>query len=93
MKKMLLTMIIAFSLLSCTKEPLGSDDNTTKTEDKIQTPPQAVLDAFTAKFGSVKVDEWKLRSDGTWRAHFSNNGTAWEASFSANGALVKSERA
>lgn len=98
MKKFLLTMAIAFSLFSCTKDaaPVTDDSasiSTRRPEDNIQTPPQAVLNAFTAKFGSVKVDQWKLRSDGTWRAHFTNNGAAWEATFKADGTLVKSEPA
>lgn len=99
MKKLLLTMVITFSLISCTKEsaPVNSTTNISdlgrRSEDNIQTPPQAVLNAFKAKFGTVKVDEWKLRSDGTWRSHFMNNGIAWEATFKADGTLVKSEPA
>jgi hypothetical protein len=99
MKKLLLTLVITFTLFSCTKESsVLSDDSSVlnsarRPEDNIQTPPQAVLDAFKAKFGTVKVDQWKLRSDGTWRAHFMNNGVAWGATYMASGTLVKSEPA
>ncbi len=99
MKKLLLSMVIATALISCTKEStLPADDSATtsqakRPEDNIQTPPAAVLNAFVAKFGNTTVDQWKLRSDGTWRAHFMNNGIAWEATFNADGTLVKSEPA
>ena len=57
------------------------------------TPPPAVLTAFKTLFGSVAVQEWKLRSNGNWRAHFLRNGRAWEATFTSAGVLVKSEPA
>lgn len=100
MKKIFLTMAIAFSLFSCTKDAAPVTDDTASSknasrrpEDNVQTPPQAVLSAFVAKFGNVSVAQWKLRSDGTWRAHFMNKGVAWEATFKADGTLVKSEPA
>jgi hypothetical protein len=55
-------------------------------------PPAAVLKSFIAIFGNVPVREWKLRSDGNWRAHFTNRGILWEATFTPAGVLVKSER-
>lgn len=55
------------------------------------TPPAAVLNSFVSIFGNVPVRQWKLRSDGNWRAHFMNNGIAWEATFTPAGVLVKSE--
>jgi len=57
------------------------------------TPPVAVQQAFTAIFGNIPVRQWKLRSNGQWRAHFLRNGRAWEATFSSTGVLVKSEPA
>jgi hypothetical protein len=56
-------------------------------------PPAAVQAAFNANFGNTPVQQWKLRSNGNWRAHFMLNGVAWEATFTAAGVLVKSERA
>ncbi|MBL0201998.1 MAG: hypothetical protein IPP81_18135 [Chitinophagaceae bacterium] len=56
-------------------------------------PPAAVLAAFATNFGNTPVRQWKLRSGGNWRAHFTWNGMAWEATFTAAGVLVKSERA
>jgi PBP1b-binding outer membrane lipoprotein LpoB len=100
MKKLLLITTIAVILVSCAKENVGSSSSSTtastsssSTEDKVGTPPTAVTTAFVAKFGNVAVTEWKVRSDGTWRAHFTKNGVAWEATFTAAGALVKSEAA
>lgn len=54
-------------------------------------PPAAVLNSFKLIFGNAPVKEWKLRSDGSWRAHFTFRGRAWEATFSVNGTLIKSE--
>lgn len=56
------------------------------------TPPAAVLNAFASLFGNAPVRQWKLRSNGNWRAHFLNNGIPWEATFTPDGTLVKSER-
>lgn len=101
MKKLLMIAVIAATVASCTKEKITDNStvsgtsvsSTSKTEDRVSTPPTAVLNAFVAKFGNVAVREWKLRSDGTWRAHFTRNGVAWEATFKADGTLVKSEPA
>lgn len=100
MKKLLIMLVTAAVLVSCAKEKVPSDNSSTttasassKAEDNVATPPQAVLNAFVAKFGNVSVRQWKLRSDGTWRAHFTRNGVAWEATFTASGTLVKSEAA
>lgn len=101
MKKLLMIATIATVFVSCAKEKLATSDSASTSsstarnggEDRISTPPQAVLNAFVARFGNVPVREWKLRSDGTWRAHFTKNGVAWEATFKADGTLVKSERA
>ena len=103
MKKLLMAVVITAALVSCAKEKFSdssiSSSSTSSSrggggvEDNIATPPKAVLNAFVTKFGNVPVSEWKLRSDGTWRAHFMNKGIAWEATFKADGTLVKSERA
>lgn len=104
MKKLFVIATTALVLVSCAKERVADDSTASSSssssstarsgrEDNIATPPQAVLNAFVARFGNVPVQEWKLRSDGTWRAHFLRNGVAWEATFKADGTLVKSERA
>ena len=59
----------------------------------LATPPAAVTSAFRAMFGNVPVRQWKLRSNAQWRAHFTRNGRAWEATFTSSGVLVKSEPA
>ncbi len=50
-----------------------------KTTSVFATPTPAVLTAFKSLFGNAAVREWKLRSNGNWRAHFIRNGRAWEA--------------
>ncbi len=100
MKKLFIA-VLALSFVACSKDKVGGDNAVLTAsgrggggvEDNLRTPPAAVLSAFTARFGNVPVREWKLRSDGTWRAHFTNNGILWEASFKADGTLVKSEPA
>jgi hypothetical protein len=94
MKKIWIALLI-FSFASCTK---STDDNTTQNgscavEDKNPAVPAAVTAAFKAAFGNVPVCEWKLRNEGTWKAHFFNKGVNWEATFMPDGTLIKSERA
>ena len=91
--KLLLSLIIAIALTSCAKQNATSNTASSSAEDRNATPPQAVATAFTAGFGSVTVTQWKLRSDGTYTAHFTNNGVLWEATYKADGTLVKSEPA
>lgn len=55
--------------------------------------PQLVLDAFRQQFAMDNVYEWKLRNDGTWKAHFMRAAIKYEATFSATGTLLKFERA
>lgn len=54
--------------------------------------PEVVLNAFRARFPTDNVYEWKLRNDGTWRAHMLRNGVKFEATYSAAGALIKFEQ-
>jgi hypothetical protein len=55
--------------------------------------PQVVLDAFRATHPTNTVYEWKLRSDGTWKAHYNKGTVKWEATYTAAGVLVKDELA
>ena len=52
----------------------------------------AVLDAFRQRFPTDNVYEWKLRNDGTWKAHFMRGSVKYEATYSANGTLLKFEQ-
>ncbi|MDN3548702.1 hypothetical protein [Mucilaginibacter aquaedulcis] len=73
-----------------------NDDNQPKhsgNDDKNITVPAKVLAAFNKAFPGVAVREWKLTSDGLYKAHFTKSGVAYEASFKANGTLIKSQRA
>ena len=54
--------------------------------------PQVVLDAFRQRFPTDNVYEWKLRNDGTWRAHMMRGSVKYEATYSASGELLKFER-
>ncbi len=104
MKQFILMMVLTATLVSCSKQRLPDDNpsvssssrngsSSSGTDDSSATPPAAVSASFKARFGNLSVRQWKLRNDGTWRAHFTYNGVAWEATFSADGTLLKSERA
>ena len=55
--------------------------------------PQVVLTAFRARNPNDNVWEWKLTSNGDWKAHFTRNGVQWETTFSASGTFIKEEHA
>jgi hypothetical protein len=55
--------------------------------------PEVVLAAFRQRFPTDNVYEWKLRNDGTWKAHFMRGSVKYEATYTAAGALVKFEKA
>jgi hypothetical protein len=91
MKKVLVS-IIMISAFMISAEAKTTTRTTTNVISIKAAPPAAVLSSFVALFGNVAVRQWKLRSDGNWRAHFMNNGIPWEATFRPDGTLVKSER-
>ncbi len=53
--------------------------------------PQAVLAAFRQRFTTDNVYEWKLRNEGTWKAHFMRGTIKYEATYSPTGTLLKFE--
>lgn len=94
MKKVfLLTAVLSIAIISANSDVMASSNVARGIESIKATPPAAVLNSFTSLFGNSPVRQWKLRSDGNWRAHFLRNGIAWEATFTPAGVLVKSERA
>jgi hypothetical protein len=54
--------------------------------------PAVVLDAFRLRFPTDNVYEWKLRNDGTWKAHFMRGTLKYEATYTATGTLLKFEQ-
>jgi hypothetical protein len=71
----------------------GADDGTIKQgEDRTISVPEKVKAAFKKYFPGATVREWRLTSKGLYKAHFTRNGADWEASFTAKGTLVKTER-
>jgi major membrane immunogen (membrane-anchored lipoprotein) len=73
------------------------DDNGRQSSHSIQCidgpVPQVVLDAFRQRFTADNVYEWKLRNDGTWKAHFMRGAIKYEATYTATGTLLKFEQA
>ncbi|WPU91561.1 hypothetical protein SNE25_19790 [Mucilaginibacter sabulilitoris] len=73
----------------------ANDDNLPKhsgKDDRNITVPTKVTAAFNKLYPGSVIREWKLTSDGLYKAHFTRKGVAYEASFKANGTLVKIER-
>ena len=102
MKKLMIPFAFLIAV-SCTKARV-TDDNSSSTSSSSSSSssssdsdvsaaavPAVVKQAFVNKFGNLAVRQWKLRSDGTWRAHFTLNNVLWEATFSGTGVLLKSE--
>ncbi len=71
------------------------DDNGNKKSHSISCSsgpvPAVVLAAFRATHPTNVVREWKLRNDGTWKAHYFKGTIEWEATYTAAGVLVKDE--
>ncbi len=71
------------------------DDNGHHNEDHITcmsgAVPAVVLAAFRTRNPNDSVYEWKLTSDGKWKAHFNRNGVKWETTFSATGTFISEE--
>jgi len=82
---------------SSQRHSAGFDDNGNQSSHSILCldgpVPSAVLTSFRQNFPTDNVYEWKLRNDGTWRAHFMRGSVKWEATFSASGTLIKVEKA
>lgn len=73
------------------------DDNGTQSSHSLiclDAPvPAAVLDAFRQRFPTDNVYEWKLGSDGNWKAHFMRGAVKYEATYTLSGTLLKFEQA
>ncbi len=82
---------------SSQRHSAGFDDNGHQSSHSIlciDAPvPQVVLDAFRQRFPTDNVYEWKLRNDGTWKAHFMRGAVKYEATYNAAGTLLKFESA
>jgi hypothetical protein len=53
--------------------------------------PAVVLQAFRTQFANDVVYEWKLRSDGNWKAHFMRGSVKWEVTITPAGTIIKVE--
>ncbi len=74
----------------------GFDDNGNQRSHSINCTdgpvPEVVLNAFRQRFPSDSVYEWKLRNDGTWKAHFMRGADKYEATYNTSGTLLKFEK-
>ena len=81
---------------SSQRHSAGYDDNGHRSSHSVICTdgpvPQVVLDAFRSRYPADNVYEWKLRNDGTWKAHIMRGTVKYEATFSASGTLIKFER-
>jgi len=105
MKKILSLMIIAsVAMTSCTKQSHGADDFIQPGKTIEDNPkggggnntlsvPSSVLSAFNTRYPSATQVQWKLLSDGTYKAEFFVGSVKWQAIFTASGTLVKEQHA
>ncbi|HRG83388.1 MAG TPA: hypothetical protein PLO99_12810 [Chitinophagaceae bacterium] len=74
----------------------GYDDNGHRSSHSViclsAAVPQLILDAFRQQYPGDMVYEWKLRNDGSWKAHIMRGTVKYEATFSATGVLMKFEK-
>ena len=74
----------------------GYDDNGHRSSHSVislsAAVPQVILDAFRQLYPGDMVYEWNLRNDGTWKAHFMRGSVKYEATYSADGTLLKFEQ-
>jgi len=101
MKKILSLVIVAAVLLtSCTKQGPGGDLANPQTfEDNVnggggsntKSVAAAVLAAFNARYPDAARIQWKLLSDGNYKAEFFRGAVKWQATFSPTGSLLKEE--
>ncbi|HEY6915980.1 MAG TPA: hypothetical protein VI413_14980 [Paludibacter sp.] len=104
--KMILSLMIVASLAmtSCTKQSHGADDIIQQNKAIEDNPnggggnntmsvPSAVLSAFSTRYPSATQVQWKLLSDGTYKAEFFIGSVKWQAIFTASGTLVKEQHA
>lgn len=89
-KRIIVAMFLSLTMVACEKTSLFEDRVSNNSSAAV---PQPILKSLTANFGNVTVREWKLNSDGSWKAHFIFTGVAWEATFAADGTVLKSEPA
>lgn len=81
---------------SSQRHSAGYDDNGHRSSHSVICTdgpvPQVILDAFRQLYPGDMVYEWKLRNDGTWKAHIMRGTVKYEATFSASGSLLKFEK-
>ena len=81
---------------SSQRHSAGYDDNGHRSSHSVICTdgpvPQVIMDAFRQLYPGDMVYEWKLRNDGTWKAHIMRGTVKYEATFSASGSLLKFEK-
>ena len=92
---------------SCTKENLSRLDDIVKNAGddhgggsgsgkgeniSASSVPEAVMNAFNAKYADAVANEWKKLDNGNYKVEFTFNGENFESTFTVSGDLVKEER-
>jgi len=72
------------------EKPAQKSSKKTASADEV---PEAVKKAFQVKFPSVKIAEWKIKSDKTYEAEFTVNGTEITVIFESSGKWLETESA
>jgi hypothetical protein len=105
--KKIIAMLVVVSIMttSCSKHNPGTDDLLTQQSrngglednpnggggDNTTNIPAAVLAAFNARYANASNIQWKLLSNGNFKAEFFRGSVKWQAIFTTSGNLVKEE--
>jgi hypothetical protein len=71
----------------------GNDDNNNNNggDDNVSSVPDAVLSVFNARYTDAANIEWKLLSNGNYKAEFFRGSVKWQTTFTPSGTIVKEE--
>ena len=101
MKKILLALfLVAITASSCDKILEGSDNSSIFGDDHggggskmpASGVPSAVKFSFNGQFPTASAIEWKLLSNGNYKAQFISASVKWEVTYTPAGVQVKLEQ-
>ncbi len=103
--KTVISFLIAMTVLTTSCSKSGVDDSSVLTsrpgEDNpnggggnniaASAVPAAVMSVFNSRYPDASQTQWKLLSDGTYKAEFFRGASKWQVIFKADGTIIKEE--
>lgn len=88
MKQYFLALLVAFSLIACTKTNSGNNSTSTGVI-AASAVPGSVQSAFAAKYPNASGEiEWQKEDGNTYKVKFFIGSNRWQAIFNADGSFV-----